>query len=111
MGVIIISGWTGRPNADDLALPRAITNEILHEEKRTPGLRGEILGADYTWSVVASRHTVQVSRRSAFLWSSVVSSCGKSCLQNTFLSTQKPPTAPTLAADKQCTLAGCFIGV
>ena len=43
---------------------------------------------------------VQVSPSSAFLLSSVVSSCGRSYLQNAFLSTQKPLTASKLASDK-----------
>ena len=41
-------------NADDLALPRAITNELLHCGNRTPSLRGEVLGA--TGPAVVSRY-------------------------------------------------------
>ena len=35
--------WTGRPKADDLALPRVITNYCI-EEKRTPSLQGKSSG-------------------------------------------------------------------
>ena len=43
---------------------------------------------------------LQVSRRSAFLFSSAVSFFCKSYLQNTSLSTQEPPTASKLASDR-----------
>ena len=43
---------------------------------------------------------LQVSRPSAFLFSSVVSSFRKLYLYNTFLSTEKLPTASTLASDR-----------
>ena len=50
--------------------------------------------------------TVQVSRRSAFYFNSVVSSGVRSYIQKTFLSTQYPPTASRLASGRYCLLAG-----
>ena len=45
----------GRPNADGLKLTRVITNSNRIEDKRTPSLREEVLGADTTGPAVASR--------------------------------------------------------
>ena len=50
--------------------------------------------------IVILLQVLQVSRRSAFLFSSAVRSFCKSYLQNTFLSTQEPPTASKLTSDR-----------
>ena len=39
--------------AGGMALPRVITNELLHWEQTTPSLRGEIVGVDTTGTAVA----------------------------------------------------------
>ena len=40
--------------ADGMSLPRVVTNELYYiVDKRTPSLRGEVLGADTTGSAVA----------------------------------------------------------
>ena len=44
-----------------MALPRAITNELLHWHKCTPSLRGEVLGADTTGPAVARVGTIHLN--------------------------------------------------
>ena len=46
--------------ADGMALPRAITNELLRCGQTHSSLRGEVLGADITGPVVARVGTVQL---------------------------------------------------
>ena len=47
--------------ADGMALPRVITNELLHWGTRNPSLRGEVLGAHTTGPAVARVGTVQLN--------------------------------------------------
>ena len=64
-----------------MSLSRVITNELLHCRKRTPSLRGEVLGADTTGTTVARVGTAAIAVED-MLYTALLDMSETLCLDN-----------------------------